>query len=278
MRKMHRRPVDLPHPHEFIDDDSAAELLSQTFRNAELIQAVLQRHMRVYLVHKECANSGKVQPHLGSVTNYFSGKKLAFIFNADGSCPTPAEQRAQIARPLKLIRAALFVLMKRSPYNQLPGHALLSAHPAPPVHACSAIHWLPCEIIRVMSGCTVSACHRLMTAPLSFNAYIKRTKRRLEVCVMARIVNGLVFKLQVRNVLFTARVSRLSKCIVRTFDTHYSKLSLCFWSKAPFARQQHAFCPASFCRSVITALCCRRRCSSRDGRTYSPPQHAATST
>ena len=245
---MHRRPMALPvfSPPE---DTSAAELLSQIFRNAEVTQAILDRHMRVYLVHKECAKRGTVQPHLGSVTNYFSGKQLTFIFGADGSHPSPAEQRAKIARPLKLIRAAVWALSKRSPYNQLPGRKLLSLHHELPVHACSTVHWLPFEVARVISGCVATACHRLTTAPPSLNVYITRTKRRWEACVMARVVNGLVGKLQVPHMLFRA-FSRLRKCTVRIFDAHCRKLSLCFWSEVPLYQQQYA-CPASFSHTPL---------------------------
>jgi hypothetical protein len=192
-----------PQKSEIPEDTSAAELLARIFRNAELTQAVLNRHMRVYLVYKECAKRGNVQPHLGSVTNYFSGKQLAFFFD-DGNYPSPAEQRAQIARPLKLIRAAVWVLSKRSPYSQLPVRKQLSLHPQLPVDACSTVHWPPHEVARVMSGCAATACHRLTTAPPSLDVYNTRAKRRWEACVMSRVANGLVCKLQVPRVIFRA--------------------------------------------------------------------------
>jgi hypothetical protein len=103
-------------------------------------------------------------------------------------------------QPLKLMQAAAWFFARQSPgIKQHREEAL------PPLGYMLA-EVSPCVALRVMCGCVVTACRRLVTAPFGVHV-ICRTTGRWALWMMERVTRGHVKKVQVR-------LQRLACCAV----------------------------------------------------------------
>ncbi len=126
-----------------------------------------------------------------SYTDHFMRKRVPFSFDADGNPFTPSEQRAQIKRPLEMIKAAAWFFARRSP-----GNKRHRDEPPPPLGHMLA-EFPPCVPASVMLGCVATACCRLATAPAGMHV-MYRTARRWTGWIMERVTRGGVSRVQVR--------------------------------------------------------------------------------
>jgi hypothetical protein len=177
-------------------DAAITELLMESFRKSEHVEAVLQRQVLVHSVYRECLKSGCKVQTFDHFTDYLLGRRMPFFHDVDATLPTPAEQRTQIARPLQLIRCAAWFYAQRFPENRRYLHRFLASNKRLPVVGCMSFKWLHAERVRVMSGHAAAACHHLATAPCTMHVRYK-TMQRCEASIMGRVLNGLHCKVQV---------------------------------------------------------------------------------
>jgi hypothetical protein len=126
-----------------------------------------------------------------SFTDHFIGRRVSLCTDAEGYPLPPAGQRAQIKRPLELMKAAAWFFERRSPgikrHREEPpmplGHMLTEFPPSVPV--------------RLMFGCVATACRRLATAPASMKVFY-RTMWRWAGWIMERATRCRGSRVQVR--------------------------------------------------------------------------------
>ena len=129
------------------------------------------------------------EPYLHLLFNdHTIGKNVTLRLGADGNPLSPAEQHAQVKRPLELVKAAVWFFAQRSPVYKRPRQ--------PPLTPFGFIfaEYSPLVPVRVMFGCVATACQRLATAPAEMHV-ATRTAWRWATCVMDRVTQG-----RVRNV------------------------------------------------------------------------------
>ena len=122
-------------------------------------------------------------------TNHFTGRLLSVDLVADGKLLSPAQLRAQIKRPIELIKAEAYFFAQRSPrHMHCPQEALLPL-------ASIFVGCPPCVSMRVMFHCVAITCQRLATAPADMHMVYKAWGWA-EV-VLERVTRGRVKKVQV---------------------------------------------------------------------------------
>jgi len=121
-------------------------------------------------------------------TDHMIGKNVTLWLGADGNPLSPAEQHAQVKRPLELVKAAVWFFAQRSPVYKRPRQ--------PPLTPFGFIfaEYSPLVPVRIMFGCVATACQRLATAPAEMQV-ATRTAWRWATGVMDRVTQG-----RVRNV------------------------------------------------------------------------------
>ena len=119
------------------------------------------------------------------------GKHATLWLGANGNPLSPAEQHAQIKRPLELMMAAAWFFARQSP-----GIKRHREEPPPPLDYMLT-QFSPCVPVRVMCGCVATACRRLAIAPAG--VYVMyRTAGRWAAWIMERVTRGRVKRVQVR--------------------------------------------------------------------------------
>ena len=137
-------------------------------------------------------------------TNHLTSTHMSLNLVADGKLLSPAELRAQIVRPLKIIKAEVRLFAQRSPrYKHRQQQALLPL-------GCIIAECSPCGRLRLMLPCVAFACQRLVTAPA--DTHMAHMSWSWAEMVMERVTRGRVKKVQVR-------LQRRACCAVRcVFD------------------------------------------------------------
>jgi hypothetical protein len=172
---------------------------------------------------------------------------LAAIRDADGNLQSPAQLRAQIKRPLELIKAEVRLLAQRSPHCQhRRQQALLPLRSV--VAECS-----PCGRVRLMFRCVAFACQQLATAPADMHMTYRAWG--WAVLVMERVTQGRMsnlvqVRLQRRACCAVRCACRASACVRCVFDACCRKRWLIFRSIAAHRR-------VCIMRAVVLILVCR---------------------
>jgi hypothetical protein len=153
-----------------------------------------------------------------SYTDFFIGKTVSLSLGADGNPLSPEDQRAQIKRPLELVKALPWLFSLRSP---VAGSKLYLRESQPLLCSLSAQHpsYLP---VRIMFGFVAIACPRLVDAPRNMHVPDKTTWR-CAGWVMDRVTRGHVRRVQVRR----------QQRVIRAFDALFSKRWLIFGHVSP---------------------------------------------
>ncbi len=148
-----------------------------------------------------------VEPPIAlSFFDHTIGKIVSLRLGADGEPLSPAEQRSQIKRPLVLVKAAEWFFAQQSPGFKRPRQRTL-----PPPGFIVADH-SPAVQVRFMFGCVATAYHRLTTAPANMHV-TDRTMWRWAQCVMDRVTQGRVRKVQVWQQLRHAVMCAVRSCV-----------------------------------------------------------------
>jgi hypothetical protein len=168
----------------------------------------------------KAASSSSMLSNVLLFTDHLTGRRVSLALVADGKLQSPAQLRAQIKRPLELMKAAAWFFARQSPLymhrrqESLPPVAHLLAE-------CS-----PCVPVRFMFACVATACQRLATASVEIHLTCS-TMWGFAKCVMERVTRGRVKKVQVRlqrrtccAVRFACRASACVRCV---FDACCSK-------------------------------------------------------
>jgi hypothetical protein len=90
-----------------------------------------------------------------------------------------------------LMQAAAFFFERQSP-----GTKRHREEPPPPLGHMSA-KFSPCVPVRIMCGCVLTACRRLVTAPADVRVIWKIRMGRCAAWIMERVTRGRVKKVQV---------------------------------------------------------------------------------
>ena len=153
-----------------------------------------------------------------SYTDFFIGKTVSLSLGADGNPLSPDDQRAQIKRPLELVKALPWLFSLRSP---VAGNKRHQRESQPLLCSLSAQHptYLP---VRIMFGFVAIACPRLVDAPRDMYVTDKTTWR-CAGWVMDRVTRGHVRRVQ---------VWRLQR-VIRASDALCSKRWLIFRHLSP---------------------------------------------
>jgi hypothetical protein len=159
--------------------------------------------------------------------DYLTGRRVSI---SDGKLQSPAQLRAQIMRPLQLLKAAAWFFALQSP-----GMKRHREEPPPPLGYMLA-EFSPCVPVRVMFGCVATACRRLVPAPAGVHVFY-RTADFCERSIMERVMWGLVKKVQVwlqRHARCAVHcASPATACLRCVFDACCSKRWLVLRSVAP---------------------------------------------
>jgi hypothetical protein len=147
--------------------------------------------------------------------DHLTGRPVSLAIVAHKRLLSPAHLRAQIKRPLELMKASAWFFARQSP--SIKGHRDLEEPPPPLGHML--VEFCPCVPVRVMFGCVVTACRRLVTAPASVHVF-HRTTHRWEGLVMERVTRGRVKKVQVW-------LQRRARCAVLCAFSCHCLLALC---------------------------------------------------
>ena len=124
-----------------------------------------------------------------SFPDRLTGRRASLDLVADGNLQTPAQLRAQIMRPLELIKAEARLFAQRSPRWQ---HRRQQA--LPPL-GCVVDECSPCGRVRLMLPCVAFACQRLATAPADMHMAYRTWS--WAGWIMERVTRGRVKKVQV---------------------------------------------------------------------------------
>jgi hypothetical protein len=156
-----------------------------------------------------------------SFTDRLTGRPVSLALVADGNLLSPAQLRAQIKRPLELIKAEARFFSQRSPRCKHPWQQALP--PLGPIFA----EYRPCVRMRRMFRCVAFACQQLATtAPANIHMAYRRWG--WAVWIMERVTRGRVRRVQVL-------LQRRACCAVR------------------------CACRASACMRCVFDACCRKR-------------------
>jgi hypothetical protein len=142
-----------------------------------------------------------------SVADHLTSRRVSLALVADGKLLSPAEFRAQIMRPLVLMKTEAWFFARRSP-----DFKLHREEPPPPLgHMLT--QFSTSVPVRVMLVCVATACCRLVTAPGGMHVMGKKTWRWAELAIK-RVTRGRVKKVQVqlqRRACFISDNARYSK-------------------------------------------------------------------
>jgi hypothetical protein len=135
--------------------------------------------------------------------DHFIGRPVLLSLVIDGNLLSPAQLRAQIKRPLELMKASAWFFAR-----QLPGIKRCRDHVEPPLPLGYMLpEFSPCVPVRLMFGCVATACRRLVPAPAGVYVFYKTTVF-WERSMMERVTRNRVKKVQVwlqRRVHFALR-------------------------------------------------------------------------
>jgi hypothetical protein len=169
----------------------------------------------------EVASSSAMSSNVLSFTDRLTVRPVSLALVADGKLLSPAQLRAQIKRPLELMKAAAWFFARQS--TGMKRHREI---PPPPLgHMLT--EFSPCVPVRVMFGCVAAACRRVATAPAGMRVFY-RTTDFWEGLIMERVTRGRVRRVQVW-------LQRRACCAVR------------------------CACCASACVRCLFDACCRKR-------------------
>ncbi len=153
---------------------------------------------------------------------------MSLALVADGKLLSPAQLRAQILRPLELIKSEAQFFAQRSPRCKHRRQAAL------PLLGSIFAEYRTCLRVRRMFRCVAFACQRLATAPA--NMHFAFTSRGWAEVVMERLTRGRMMRVQVRlqrRACCDVRCAcRTSACVRFMFDACCSKRWLIFRSVA----------------------------------------------
>jgi hypothetical protein len=125
-------------------------------------------------------------------TDHLIGKRVYISLCVEGNLLTPPELRAQIMRPLHLLKAATLFFARRSPGDR---HRPQEPLPPPPL-GCMLPEYDPSLPARLMFGCTFAACQRIAVPPAEMRVSDRTTWRWTE-WVIDRVTRGRARKVQV---------------------------------------------------------------------------------
>ena len=137
-----------------------------------------------------------------SYTDFFIGKTVSLSLGADGNPLSPDDQRAQIKRPLELIKSEAWFFAHHRRQQALPPLGSVVTESS----LCANGR------VRLMLPCVAYACQRLATAPAGM-CVIYMTTRRWAGWIMQRVTRGRIRKVQV--MLQRRRVCCAVRCTVR---------------------------------------------------------------
>jgi hypothetical protein len=126
-----------------------------------------------------------------SFRDCLAGRRVSLVIDPRGILLSPKQLRAQIKRPLELIKRHKWFFALQSP-----GMKRHREEPPPPL-GYMLTQFSPCVPVRVMCGCVATACRRLATAPAGMRM-INRTTGRWAAWLMERVTRARVRKVQVR--------------------------------------------------------------------------------
>jgi hypothetical protein len=130
------------------------------------------------------------EPYLHlSFIDHTIGKQATLWLGADGNPVSPAEQHAQMKRPLELVKASEWFFAQRFPCYKRPRQE------APPTFGFFSAELYQIVPVRFMFGCVATACQRLAAAPAKMHI-TNRTAWRWAKCVIDRVTQGRVRKVQ----------------------------------------------------------------------------------
>ena len=156
-------------------------------------------------------------------TDHLTGRHVSLSLVVDGNLLSPAQLRAQIKRPLELMKASAWFFAR-----QLPGIKRRRDHEEPPLPLGYMLaKFSPCVPVRVMFGCVATACRRLVPAPAGVYVFYRATDF-WERSMMERVMRGRVKKVQVW-------LQRRARCAV------------------------HCASPSTACLRCAFDACCRKR-------------------
>ena len=135
-----------------------------------------------------------------SFADHLTGRRVSLALVAYGKLQSPAQLRAQIKRPLELIKSEARFFAHHRRQQALPPLGCVVAE-------CS-----PCGRVRRMFPCVATACRRLVTAPAGVRV-ISRTTGRWAAWIMERVTRCRVRRVQVR-------LHRRACCAVRCACRH----------------------------------------------------------
>ena len=146
------------------------------------------------------SSSSDESPNILVFPDCLTGTRVAIVIDpVGGKLPSPKELRAQIKRPLELMKAAAWFFARQSP-----GMKRHLEEPPPPLgHMLTQLS--PCVPVHIMCGCVSTACHRLAAAPAGMHVW---TTGRCAAWIMERVTRGRLKKVQVR-------LQRRACCAVR---------------------------------------------------------------
>lgn len=115
----------------------------------------------VFAPHVSFAQRQRVFAYNLSVTDHFTRKLLYLALGPDGLPLSPAKHRAQIVRPLPLVKASWFFFLNTLGMKRRSGQ-----QPQPPPHDCSytIAEYSSVELLRCMFGCVGYISRRLTAA------------------------------------------------------------------------------------------------------------------
>jgi hypothetical protein len=157
-----------------------------------------------------------------SFPDRLTGRRVSLALVTHGKLLSPAQLRAQIKRPLELIKADACFFSQRLPRCK---HGRRRQEALPPLGSIF-VDYPPCVPLRVLFRCVAFACQRLSTAPAGMHMAYKMWD--WAELVMERVTRGRVMRVQVR-------LQRRACCDVR------------------------CACLASACVRCVFDACCRKR-------------------
>jgi hypothetical protein len=159
------------------------------------------------------SSSSDESPNVLAFPDCLNGGTVFLALVPDGILMSPKQLRAQIKRPLELIKYHKWFSERQSP-----GMKRRQEEPQPPLGHMLA-EFSPCVPVRIMCGCVAAACRRLATAPAGMYV-MYRTTGRWAAWMMERVTRGRVKRVQVRlqrracyAVRCTCRASASERCV-----------------------------------------------------------------
>jgi hypothetical protein len=177
------------------------------------------------------SSSSSELPTLLSFADCLTGRAVSLLLVADDKLLSPSQLRAQIKRPLELIKAEAHFAQRSPRCKHLRQEAL------PPLDSIFA-EYPPCVQLRLMSRCVAIAFQRLATAPAGMHTtFMSWGWTEL---VMERVTRARVRRVQVRRVCCAVRCAcPASACVLCVFNARCSKCWLVFQVRCRAAQRPH---------------------------------------